>query len=102
LPIARTIQRIVLLAFTIQGVITAVVLTITGYVAATPDNLYPAQPAAAVFGIRLMTAGIPALALLFAYWFLRGYSLRGERLAAVQEDCLSLHQLKRAAVSDQE
>jgi GPH family glycoside/pentoside/hexuronide:cation symporter len=88
------------LAFTIQGIITAVILTTSGYVAPTPDVLYPLQPAAAVFGIRLMTAGIPALALLLAFWFLRGYSLRGERLAAVQEECFSLHELKRAAVRE--
>jgi GPH family glycoside/pentoside/hexuronide:cation symporter len=88
------------LAFTIQGLITAAILTTTGYVAPTPGVLYPAQPAAAVFGIRLMTAGIPALALLLAYWFLRGYSLRGERLAAVQEECVSLHEMKRAAVKE--
>jgi GPH family glycoside/pentoside/hexuronide:cation symporter len=86
------------LAFTIQGLITAAILTTTGYVAPSPGVLYPAQPASAVFGIRLMTAGIPALALLLAYWFLNGYSLRGERLAAVQEECFSLHELKRAAV----
>lgn len=88
------------LAFTIQGIITAVILTTTGYVTPTPDVFYPAQPTAAVFGLRLMTAGIPALALLLAYWFLRGYSLRGERLAAVQEDCMALHEMKRAAVRE--
>jgi GPH family glycoside/pentoside/hexuronide:cation symporter len=88
------------LAFTIQGLITAVILTTTGYVAPSPGVLYPAQPAAAVLGIRLMTAGIPALALLLAYWFLRGYSLSGEKLTAVQEDCLSLHEMKRAAVQE--
>lgn len=89
---------VIRLAFTIQGIITAIILTTTRYVAPTADTLYPAQPAAAVFGIRLMTAGIPALALLLAFGFLRGYSLRGDRLAAVQEECFSLHELKRAAV----
>ena len=36
-------------AFTIQGLITAVVLTSSGYVAATDFNLYPEQPATAVW-----------------------------------------------------
>ena len=71
---------IIRLAFSLQGIITGTVLTWSGYVAPTPLELYPAQPDAALWGIRLMIGGFPALALLLAYWFLRHYALHGQRL----------------------
>jgi GPH family glycoside/pentoside/hexuronide:cation symporter len=85
-------------AFTIQGLITAVVLTSTGYVAASGLTLYPQQPPAAVWGIRTMLAGFPALAMLLAFFFLRFYSLHGARLAEVQADVADLHEQKRRAL----
>lgn len=90
---------IIRFAFTIQGVITAVVLTWSGYVAPTPGVLYPQQPDAAVFGIRLMIAGFPVLALLAAWAFLARYSLHGARLAAVQAQVDALHARKRTQVA---
>ena len=90
---------IIRFAFTIQGLITAVVLTWTGYVAPTETVLYPAQPAAAVWGIRAMIAGIPALALLVSYFLLNRYLLHGERLTAVQNQVAALHARKQLAMS---
>ncbi len=89
---------IIRLAFTIQGIITAVTLTWTGYIAPTGDMLYPTQPTATLWGIRIMLAGIPALALLLARYFLSRYSLHGERLTAVQTQVAALHQQKQQAI----
>lgn len=86
-------------AFTIQGLITGTVLTWTGYVQPAAGILYPVQPAAAVMGIRAMIAIIPALALLLAFRFLRGYTLHGARLTAVQQQVTALHVEKRAALT---
>jgi GPH family glycoside/pentoside/hexuronide:cation symporter len=82
-------------AFTIQGLITAVVLTWSGYVPPSPGLLYPEQPAMALLGIRLMLAGIPALALLLAIGFLQRYSLHGDNLRDVQRRVAELHAAKR-------
>jgi GPH family glycoside/pentoside/hexuronide:cation symporter len=91
---------IIRFAFTIQGLITAIVLTLTGYVAPTATTLYPAQPAAALLGIRLMLAGLPALAMLLAFFCLGGYSLHGRRLAEVQASVRALHARKQAALEE--
>lgn len=82
-------------AFTIQGIVTAVVLTTTGYVAATTTQLYPVQPPAAIAGMRLMLGVIPAVALVAAYLLLPGYRLHGERLAEVRTQVAQLHARKR-------
>ncbi len=81
-------------AFTIQGLITGAVLDLTGYVAPGPGALAPVQPAAAVWGIRWMIAGIPAIAAVIACLLLAGYRLHGARLAAVQARVATLHQEK--------
>ncbi|MCA9957660.1 MAG: MFS transporter [Chloroflexota bacterium] len=83
-------------AFTIQGIITGLVLTLTGYVSPTATELYPIQPETAVAGIRWMLAGFPALALLLAFFLLRGYTLHGDRLRQVQADVAALHEDKRS------
>lgn len=59
-------------AFTFQGFITGTVLTAPGYVAPNGDVLYPAQPAAALWGMRWMIGGIPALAAVPAFFLLGG------------------------------
>jgi GPH family glycoside/pentoside/hexuronide:cation symporter len=86
---------VIRLAFTIQGVITAVVLTATRYVAPTEGILYPVQPPAAVFGFRLMAAGIPALALVLGYFLLGKYSLHGGNLVEMRTAVSHLHAQKR-------
>jgi GPH family glycoside/pentoside/hexuronide:cation symporter len=87
---------IIRLAFTIQGGISAVILTATGYVNPTPGVLYPVQADAAVAGIRWMIAGIPALALTVAFIFLGRYKLRDQRLQDVGMRVAELHAYKQA------
>ena len=86
-------------AFTIQGIITAVILTSTGYIASSAEVLYPEQPQAAVWGIRSMIALFPTLALVAGYFILGRYSLHGERLDTVQADVSELHEQKRDALA---
>ncbi|MFN2141318.1 MAG: MFS transporter [Candidatus Promineifilaceae bacterium] len=85
-------------AFTIQGIIAAAIFTATGYVTPTDAVLYPAQPAAAVWGIRSMIALFPPLALAAGYVLLGRYSLHGERLETVQAAVGELHAHKREAL----
>ncbi|MEW5985987.1 MAG: MFS transporter [Chloroflexota bacterium] len=85
---------VIRLAYTIQGLITGAVLTVTGYVAPAATTLYPEQPTAALNGIRLMIAGIPTLAMFMAFLLLRGYRLHGRRLTAVQAEVAALHAVK--------
>lgn len=87
-------------AFTIQGLITAAVLTWGGYVAPAGDVLYPEQPAAAVWGIRAMIALFPPLALAAGYLLLGKYELHGRRLASVQQAVSALHVQKRQALAE--
>ena len=91
---------IIRFAFTIQGIITATILTMSGYIAPTDAVLYPAQPAAAVLGFRVMIAGIPALAMVAAYFLLKGYKLHGERLEEVQAQVTALHAKKHLALEE--
>jgi GPH family glycoside/pentoside/hexuronide:cation symporter len=75
---------IIRFAFTMQGITAAIILGLGGYVASTPENLYPVQPAPAVLGIRIMTAIIPILASAIVVVCLQRYPLHGERLKQLQ------------------
>ncbi len=86
---------IIRFAFTIQGIITAVILQSSGYLPASDTVLYPVQPDSAVSGLRWMMAGFPALALLLSAVVLHNYSLHGEKLNRVQTAVTTLHQQKR-------
>lgn len=78
-------------AFTFQGLLVGLVLNATGYVSSSAEVLYPAQPAAAIWGIRLLIGGIPAMAALIAYLFLGYYRLHGARLAIVKAAVAERH-----------
>ena len=87
---------IIRLAFVIQGLLTAVVFTLTGYVSPSAGVLFPPQPDTALFGMRLLTGGVPAIALVVAFLLLGSYTLHGARAvqvraqaAAMQADKLS-------------
>jgi glycoside/pentoside/hexuronide:cation symporter, GPH family len=71
-------------AFSMQGITTTVILGLTGYIASTPEILYPAQPSAALWGIRSMTALVPIVASVLIIAFLGRYPLHGQGLAAMQ------------------
>jgi hypothetical protein len=49
-----------------------------------------------------MIAGLPALALVLAFFCLAGYSLHGRRLAEVQAGVKALHTRKQAAMGKAE
>ncbi|HFE67200.1 MAG TPA: hypothetical protein ENJ93_08050, partial [Chloroflexi bacterium] len=86
---------VIRLAFTAQGMITAVILTLSRYVAPTEGVLYPEQPATAVWGLRFMIAGFPALALVAAYFLLGKYTLHGDKLEKMRTAVSHLHEQKR-------
>src|SRR5690606_15670268 len=85
---------IIRFAFVIQGILTAVVFTLTGYVNPSPGVLYPAQPDAALFGMRLLTGGAPAIALVIAFFALGGYTLYGARAEQVRAAAAALQARK--------
>ena len=62
------------------------------YAAVTVDmNIANIMETAKTLAIRLLIGGIPALAALAAYFFLRPYSLRGERLRRVHAQVAARH-----------
>lgn len=83
---------IIRFAFTLQGLTTAAVLTLTNYVNATATVLYPEQPASAVFGIRAMTSLAPIVASAVVIWALQMYPLHSERLKALRAKVASLRE----------
>ena len=85
-------------AFVIQGILTAIVFTATGYVNPTAGVLFPVQPAAALFGLRLLTGGFTALALVAAFVLLGGYRLHGARAEQVRAEAAALQARKREAL----
>lgn len=90
---------VIRLAFVIQGLLTAIIFTMTGYVSPSPGILYPEQPDAALFGMRLLTGGIPALALVAAFLMLGAYSLHGERAARVRAEAAAIQARKKENLS---
>lgn len=82
----------------IHGILTALVFSLTRYVAPSEGVLYPAQPASAQFGIRLLTAGFPTLALVLAFLLLGGYRLHGERAARVRAEAAAIQARKRESL----
>ncbi len=85
-------------AFVIQGLLTALIFTVTGYVSPTAGALFPEQPASALFGLRLLIGGFTALALVAAFVFLGGYRLHGARAARVRAEAAALQARKRDAL----
>jgi glycoside/pentoside/hexuronide:cation symporter, GPH family len=80
---------VIRLAFTMQGLTMAAALTLSGYVPASAADLFPAQPALAVLGIRALMAVVPMLASSVIVLCLARYPLQGERLAQLRLATLS-------------
>jgi len=59
------------------------------------------QPAAALFGIRMLVGLVPGIALLVGAALLFAYPLRGSYLQEVQDKVLALHGRKRAQLEAQ-
>jgi GPH family glycoside/pentoside/hexuronide:cation symporter len=77
------------LAFTLQGLLMGAVFHWSGYQA---DQAQQTQEA--LWGLRLLIAGVPLLALGMGWLALRFYDLKGERLALVKEHLEKLHAQK--------
>jgi GPH family glycoside/pentoside/hexuronide:cation symporter len=71
-------------AFTMQGLSTGAILYATRYVGSSPSNLYPAQPPAALFGIRSLIALLPLVASIVVIAALQRYPLHGSRYRAMR------------------
>lgn len=74
------------LAFTLQGLIMGAVFRWSGY---QPDQAQ--QTPEALWGLRLLIAGVPLIALGLGWLALRFYNLKGERLALMKEQLKKLH-----------
>ncbi|HOU41138.1 MAG TPA: MFS transporter, partial [Promineifilum sp.] len=85
-------------AFVIQGILTAIVFTVTGYINPTAGVLFPEQPASAIFGMQLLTGGFTTLGLVLAFVFLSFYGLHGARAERVRAEAAALQARKRAAL----
>lgn len=77
------------LAFTLQGLLMGAVFHWSGYQADQAQ-----QTLQALWGLRLLIAGVPLLALGMSCLALRFYTLKGERLALMKEHLEKLHAQK--------
>jgi len=91
---------IIRFAFSIQGLATAAILGLSGYVASTKGVLYPAQPASAILGLRVLTAGLPLLASIIVIACLHLYPLHGWRLLHLRQKQAELHPAAATAPAD--
>ena len=91
---------IIRLAFVIQGLLTAVVFTLTGYVSPSAGVLFPPQPDTALFGMRLLTGGVPAIALVVAFLLLGSYTLHGARAAQVRAQAATMQADKLSSLEN--
>ncbi len=80
---------LVRLAFMLQGLTMAAILNITGY-----DASLETQPAEAVWGIRILIALVPILAIVIGLTALKSYPLHGPRLAQLRARLQRLHEQK--------
>lgn len=80
---------LVRLAFMLQGLTMAATLNITGY-----DATLETQPAEAIWGIRILIALVPILAIGIGLSALKSYPLHGQRLAQLRARLKRLHEQK--------
>jgi GPH family glycoside/pentoside/hexuronide:cation symporter len=72
-------------AFSLQGLALGLVLSVSGYVQPAAPTDVPAQPAAALWGMRILIAVLPMLAMAIAYWAISHYPLHGENLTVLKQ-----------------
>jgi len=87
-------------AFVIQGILTAIVFTLTGYVNPSAAVLNPIQPDSALFGMRLLTGGTTAVALVAAFVLLGGYSLHGRRAEQIRAEAAAMQERKKLEMGE--
>jgi GPH family glycoside/pentoside/hexuronide:cation symporter len=79
------------------------ILEATHFVTREANNGQPFlnQPASAVFGIKVFIGLIPGIAMLLGALILFWFPLRGQRLAQMQQDVLTMHARKKAEYDKQ-
>lgn len=82
-------------AFTLQGLALGVVLATTGYVQPLMPADTPAQPDAALWGMRALVTLLPIAASAITYWALARYPLHGERLTEVRRQLAGVNERRR-------
>ncbi|HRN69148.1 MAG TPA: MFS transporter, partial [Promineifilum sp.] len=87
-------------AFVIQGILTAIVFSLTGYVSPSAGVLNPIQPESALFGMRLLTGGTTAVALVAAFLLLGGYSLHGRRAEKIRAEAAAMQEEKKLGMGE--
>lgn len=80
---------VIRLAYAVQAILSSAILDWTGYV---PDQ--PIQPAAAVWGMRFLQAGVPLLCCLLMAYGLWCYPLHGITLTSMRDKMLARHTMK--------
>lgn len=78
------------------------ILELTGFVTreSNQGQIFLAQPAGALFGIRALMGLIPGIAMLLGALILSFFPLQGARLARMQAEVLKLHAEKHARLED--
>ena len=74
------------------------ILELTNFVTREQNlgEIFMDQPASAIMGIRIITGGIPGIALLIGALILTQFPLRGAYLEEVKNEVLALHADKQA------
>jgi len=80
-------------AFTMQGITTALVLSLSGYIPAV-SGVPSIQPSTAIFGIRAMVSLVPILASLVTILALQMYPLHSAKLKRVR---MRLEELRKSS-----
>ncbi len=69
---------------------------------ANQGQIFLDQPASAIFGIKALIGLVPGVAMILGAILLIWFPLRGDYLAGVQENVLTLHARKRAQLEQQQ
>ena len=82
--------------------VTPFILERTNFVtrASNLGEIFLSQPPEALMGIKIFSGVIPGVACILGAIFLIWYPLRGQRLKAVQEQVLILHEQKKAQLEE--
>ncbi len=83
---------VIRLAVVMQGLSMGAILHFTRYVASSPENLYPTQPPAALFGLRALIALLPIVASVVVIAALQRYPLHGERYRKLRATLAQMRQ----------
>jgi GPH family glycoside/pentoside/hexuronide:cation symporter len=86
-------------AYTLQGIVTGTVLSLTGYLNPTSAEAAVSQPASALLGIRSLISVVPASGVLLGAWAVYMFPLHGVRLTEVKGRLEAIHREKAARIA---